>query len=92
MTSKDHTQYRHDDYDTVAGFSHTRDVRNRFFYISVRFSEKPYSVRNEFHSVRFGSDIRLPLFTTHVIANITMTVDDMTLTSLATTTTSKQCN
>jgi len=36
-----------------------------------------------------GSVWILQLFTTHVIANITATVDDMTLTSLTTTTTSK---
>jgi len=69
------------------------------FLISVRFwfgfLKKTYLVWNEFDSVPFkktpfGSDIIV--ITTHVIANITVTVDDMTmtsLTSLTTTTTSK---
>jgi len=59
-------------------------------FISVRFrfifsKKNSDSARNEFGAVRFkkrGSVRILSLFTTHVIANITATVDDMTLTSL----------
>jgi len=75
----------------------TRDVRNRFFYfnsVSVRFLKKNYdSVQNEFGSVwfkkrgSFGYYSYLLLIYTHIMANITATVDDMTLTSLTSLTT-----
>ena len=65
-----------------------------YFYISVRFPfgffKNSYSARNEFCSVRFKKrhSVRiLQLFTTHVIADNTATVDDMTLTSLMSLTT-----
>ena len=77
-------------------------MRNRFFNLGsvlVQFKKKNSDlVRNEFGSVRFkktrfGSDIIVIYCScTHVIADITVTVDDMTLpslTSLTKTTTSK---
>jgi len=65
-----------------------------FFYfglVSVRFLEKNNLdlVWNEFGSVQSKKRRSVRLFTTHVIANITATVDDMMLMSLTTTTTNK---
>ena len=77
-----------------------RDVRNRLFYFgSVCFeflTKNSDSVRHEFGSVRFGS-VQKTRFCSEIIVIyyscnstfITATVDDMTLTSLTTTTTSK---
>ena len=69
-----------------------RDVQNRFFFnfgsVSVQFLKKT-QMQFEMRLVWFkklGSVWILWLFTTHVIANITATVDDVTLTSLTTTT------
>ena len=66
------------------------------FFILVRFRfgfRKKTRIRFRMSLVasvkKRGSVWILQLFTTHVIANITATVDDMTLTSLTTTTTSK---
>jgi len=56
-----------------------------FFYFSSVFDKNSDSVW--FGSVKKRGSVRtLQLLTTHVIANITATVDDITLTSLTTTT------
>jgi len=66
-----------------------------FFYCGSVLEKNSDSVQFEFGSIGFknlGSLWILQLFTTHVIANIITTVDDMTLTSLmslTTTTTGK---
>jgi len=64
-----------------------------FFYFSSDFFKNSDLVQNEFGSVRFKKtrfSLDTRLFATHVIANITVTVDDMTLTSLTTMTTSNE--
>ena len=69
---------------------------NRFFNLCsvlVRFLKKNSdSVRNEVGSVQFKKTCSVRLFTTRVTANITATVDDMTLTSLMSLTTTTASN
>jgi len=69
----------------------SRDVRNKLFWFNLLKNSD--SVQNEFGSVRFKkrgfSDIIVIYYSCNSLANITAIVDDMTLTSLTTTMTSK---
>jgi len=58
-------------------------------FISKLNQNKSDSIRNEFGSVQFQKRglVRILLFTAHVIANITATVDDMTTSLISLTTT-----